>query len=97
MCLAHGRDAEALFLSLSGCGPALPALYHKAREQYFASHGSSLSSLIYGIVKTDAQFLLENCNVANWRELVVLFACHFPHEHFKLLTGTNRIGFFFFD
>ena len=88
MCLAHGRDAEALFLSLSGCGSALPALYHKARDQYFASHGSSLSALIHGIVKNDAQFLLKNCDVVDWREMIILLANYFPHDHFKLLIGT---------
>lgn len=87
MCLAHGRDAEALFLSLSGCGSALPALYLKARDQYFASHGSSLSALICGIVKSDAPFLIKNCHVDDWREMAILFSNYFPPDHFKLLIG----------
>ena len=90
LCMSSGHEAEGLCLSLIGSQANSSPTFVEARDSFFTSRSTDLSRIIFGLLKQDAQYLLNSTSPLQWKEVALLFANYFPASHFRSLIGWSH-------
>ena len=83
LCVRADRLSDALLVAVCG-GPALVA---KTQRLYFQKVNSPYLRIVSGIVKKDLADVVENADLADWRDIMALICAKAEAHEFALLCG----------
>lgn len=82
----HGRLDDALFLAASSA----PELWQATQQEYLRRRSCTILSRVQSVLKNDLQGLVDNSNLASWRETLALLCTYASPDAFHSLC--ERLG-----
>ena len=83
LCFVNKRYADAVILSMAG-GPDLLA---QTQYRYFMEHSGALNSLISSLVTENWTDIIQNCDLACWKEALIGIFTHTAPGERSILCG----------